>query len=30
MIEGGKKKKVVTIERTLADGSKESETLIED
>ena len=30
MIEGGKKKKIVTIERTLADGSKESETLIED
>ena len=30
MIEGGKKKKVVTIERVLADGSKESETLIED
>ena len=29
-IEGGKKKKIVTIERVLADGSRESETLIED
>ena len=29
-IEGGKQKKIVTIERVLADGSKESETLIED
>ena len=29
-IEGGKKKKIITIERVLADGSKESETLIED
>ena len=30
MTEGGKKKKLVTIERVLADGSKESETIIED
>ncbi len=29
-IEGGKKKKIVTIERVLADGSRESETLVED